>query len=317
MNRILAHLLAPIALIAAAPALGQTWPAVDAALKPLVDEGQLAGVVTVALEDGKLVHASAIGKRDIASGAPMEMDTIFRAFSMTKPVTAVAMMILYDEGKWKPTDPITKFLPELKNVKLYKGKDADGKPILEKPSSLPTMAQLMTHTAGFAYGLMPGPVDDLYRAKPPGEAKTVDEFVQRLAALPLAYEPGTKWQYSVSMDVQGAIIERITGQKLTDFMEKRIFRPLRMVDTGFYVPAEKRSRFATLYTWQENKLAPMSGGLFGSTYEAQPGFASGGGGLVTTAQDYARLGQMLLNDGALDGAREGLPVVGGKQTHSW
>lgn len=303
MFRTTGRLLAPIVLALAAPGMAQTWPAIDTAMKPLVDDGKLSGVVSIVVKDGKTVRHSAVGKRDLASGAPMEMDTIFRAFSMSKPVTAVAMMILYDEGKWKPSDPVTKFLPELKAVKLFKGMGADGKPILEAPKALPTMGQLMTHTAGFAYGLMPGAVDDLYRANSPLAAQNADEFVKRLAALPLAYEPGTKWQYSVSMDVQGAIIERISGRKLADFMESRIFRPLRMVDTGFFVPADKRSRFATLYGWDKDKLVPLTSGQFASSYATAPGFASGGGGLVTTAGDYARLGQMLLNDGALDGAR--------------
>ena len=301
--RLSRHLLAPIAIVLAAPSMAQTLPAVDGALKPLVDGGQLSGVVSIAMKDGKTVHKSAMGKRDLATGAPMEMDTIFRAFSMSKPVTAVAMMILHDEGKWKPEDPVTKFLPELKDVKLYKGKDADGKPILETPKALPTLGQIMTHTAGFAYGLMPGPVDDLYRANSPLAAQDSTDFARRLGALPLAYEPGTQWQYSLAMDVQGAIIERITGQKLANFMEARIFRPLRMADTGFFVPAAKRARFATLYGWDKDKLVPLTGGTFGSTYETAPGFASGGGGLVTTAGDYARFAQMLLNNGTLDGAR--------------
>lgn len=290
----------PLRATAAEP----SWPAVNAALDPYVHKGELAGMVTLALKDGRVVHASAVGKRDLATGAPMQMDTIVRAFSMTKPVTAVAMGILRDEGKWKPEDPIAKFLPELADRKVYKGKAADGTPILEPAQSQPTLGQLMTHTAGFAYGLSPGPVDDLYRANSPIRAPSSKEALARLAALPLEYEPGTKWKYSLSMDVQGLIIERITGLSLPEFMERRIFKPLKMVDTGFYVPASKRTRFATLYEWRDNTLmVPAADGLFASPYAAVPGFASGGGGLVTTAADYARLAQMLLNGGTLDGKR--------------
>ena len=295
--------IAACALISSAPLQAQVWPAVDAALQPMVDKGELAGVVTIAMKDGAVVHSSAIGKRDLESGKPMETDTIFRAFSMTKPVTAVAMMILYDEGKWQPSDPITKFLPELEGVKLFKGMDASGNPIIEAPQSLPTIEQLLTHTAGFSYGFMPGYVDDLYRADSPMAAQSTDAFVDKLAALPLLFEPGTQWQYSVAMDVQGAIVERISGMALADFMEQRIFAPLRMTDTAFYVPLEKRERFASLYEWQNGKLAKPGGGRFAATYADPPGFASGGGGLVTTAGDYARFGQMLLNDGVLDDVR--------------
>lgn len=301
--RAIRYLAAAAIMVLTAPLQAQTWPAVDAALEPLVEQGQLSGVVSIVVKDGKTVHASAIGKRDMESGAPMEMDTVFRAFSMTKPVTAVAMMVLHDEGKWRPSDPIARFLPELADLQVFKGMDADGKPILEAPAAPPTMGQLMTHTAGFSYGFMPGYVDDLYRANSPGGADSLDGFLSRLAALPLAYEPGTQWQYSVAMDVQGAIIERITGQTVQQFMAERIFVPLRMVDTGFTVPAAKRARFAALYGWQDGALARLDGGMFGSAYEEEPGFASAGGGLVTTAGDYARFAQMLLEDGALDGVR--------------
>jgi CubicO group peptidase (beta-lactamase class C family) len=299
--------MASLLALPAAPALAAgspDWSLVDAALKPYVDRGELAGVSVLVMHDGKVVHTAAMGKRDLASGAPMRMDTIVRAFSMTKPVSAVAMGVLRDEGRWQPEDPIARHLPELADRKVFKGVGADGKPILEPAKSQPTMAQLMTHTAGFAYGLAPGPVDDLYRANSPIRAPTSKEALARLATLPLAYEPGTEWKYSLSMDVQGLIVERLTGLGLAEFMDRRIFKPLKMADTGFYVPAGKRDRFATLYEWRDNALqVPAGDGLFASPYAEPPGFASGGGGLVTTAGDYARLAQMLLNGGSLDGVR--------------
>jgi len=280
------------------------WAPVNEALDPYVERGELAGMITLALRKGRVVHASAVGKRDLATGAPMQMDTIVRAFSMTKPVTAVAMGVLHEEGKWKPEDPIAKFLPELAGLKVFKGMGPDGKPILEAPKSPPTVGQIMTHTAGFAYGFEAGYVEELYRANPPMRGQSSAEVIQKIAALPLDYEPGARWKYSIAMDVQGLIIERITGQSLPEFMQARIFGPLKMVDTGFYVPAAKRDRFAALYEWKDGKLTPPSAaGLFSSTYERTPGFASGGGGLVTTASDYSRFGQMLLNGGTLDGKR--------------
>ncbi|HEY0649949.1 serine hydrolase domain-containing protein [Phenylobacterium sp.] len=293
-------LVVPAAALAAEP----RWAPINEALDPYVERGELAGMITLARHKGRVVHASAVGERDLASGAPMRMDTIVRAFSMTKPVTAVAMGVLRDEGKWKPEDPIAKFLPELAGLKVFKGMGPDGKPILEAPTSPPTVGQIMTHTAGFAYGFEAGYVEDLYRANPPMRGQSSAEVIQKIAALPLDYEPGARWKYSIAMDVQGLIIERITGRSLPDFMQARIFGPLKMVDTGFHVPVGKRDRFAALYEWKDGKLQPPSAdGLFSSTYDRTPGFASGGGGLVTTASDYGRFGQMLLNGGTLDGVR--------------
>lgn len=305
MKRLLALILT-VALGCAGTALAEAprWPAVDSAISPLVERAELPGVVTLALKDGRVVHASAIGKADLATGAPMKMDTIVRAFSMTKPVTAVAMGILYDEGKWRPEDPVATYLPELADLKVFKGLDAEGKPILAAPATQPTVGQLMTHTAGFSYGFMPGYVDEQYRANNPMRAKSTAELLKMIAALPLAYEPGTQWRYSLSMDIEGMIVERITGQRLDDFMAARIFKPLKMADTGFYVPADKRARFAALYEWRDGKLQPpTSPGLFTSEYAQPPGVTLGGAGLVSTAGDYARLAQMLLNGGDLDGVR--------------
>ncbi|MCW5758777.1 MAG: beta-lactamase family protein [Phenylobacterium sp.] len=292
------------ALAAATQAHAQPkWPAVDAALSPYVEKGELAGVVTYALKDGRLVHASAIGKRDLETGAPMQMDTIVRAFSMTKPVTAVAMAILYDEGKWRPEDPLAKVLPELAGLKVFKGMDADGKPILAAPAHQPTIGEVMTHTAGFSYGFNPGYVDDAYRANSPLRAESSAEALGRIATLPLAYEPGTKWQYSISMDVEGLIVERLSGQSLPLFMQSRIFGPLKMVDTGFHVRDDQRARFAACYDAVPGGGMKLQDDPQKSPYLEPPALLSGGGGLVGTAADYLRFANMLLNRGELDGAR--------------
>jgi CubicO group peptidase (beta-lactamase class C family) len=294
---------AAAAALAVAPSFAQNAPVlepVEAAMKALVDDGQLAGVATIAYQHGVLIHSSAVGVRDLASGAPMRTDTIVRAFSMTKPVTAAAMMILYDEGKWRPEDPIAKHLPELADLEVITGADANGAPVLAKPESQPTIGQLMTHTAGFSYGFTQDPVDALYQKVNPLGATSAKDFVARLAKLPLAYEPGTQWRYSVSMDVEGAIVERLSGKTLPEFMDERIFGPLGMKDTGFMVPAEKRERFATMYTWTNGALAPAA---VGGDYSTVPGFASGGGGLVTTAEDYVRFARMLLRGGLFEDVR--------------
>jgi CubicO group peptidase (beta-lactamase class C family) len=219
------------------------------------------------------------------------------------------MMLLYEQGKWRLSDPVTKFLPELGGVRVYKGVDAQGNPVLEPPKSAPTMLQLMTHTAGFSYGFGTGYVDDQYRAANPLDATSTEDFLRRVVGLPLMFEPGTQWQYSLSMDLQGVIVERLSGLPLAEFLDRHVFKPLRMVDSGFYVPPEKRSRFATLYTSVSGQLTPVTAkdvlgiNFLNSSFAAPPGFALGGAGMVTTAPDYLRFGQMLLNGGTLDGVR--------------
>lgn len=271
-----------------------------------VDDKQLAGVVTILARHGKIVEERTYGKKDIASGAPMTQDTIFRIYSMSKPVTGVAMMILYEEGKWHPFDPISKYIPEFAHLKVFKGADASGTMILEDPVHTPTMRELMTHTAGFTYGFFGTTlVDKMYTEQKVLGSNSLQEMIDKLAKIPLLYQPGTRWVYSVAMDIQGYIVEKLSGQSLPDFMQQRIFAPLGMNDTGFYVPQEKRNRFATLYR-EDPKGELLAAGTTGSAptdYATQPTMASGGGGMVSTAQDYLRLAQMLLNGGELDGVR--------------
>jgi CubicO group peptidase (beta-lactamase class C family) len=303
------RIAAAICLLATSLASAQHLHELDAALEPLVTNHTVSGVVSVVTRKGITVHAAAYGNRSFDASDPMQLDTIFRAYSMTKPVTAVAMMILYDEGKWRLDDPVSKVLPELSGLLVFKGLDAQGKPILVAPRTPPTMAQILTQTAGFSYGFDSGYVDDQYRIVMPLEAESSKDFVQRVARLPLRAEPGTEWRYSLAVDLQGVIVERLSGMSLADFFAKRIFAPLRMVDSGFHVPAEKRSRFAALYTADGEKLVTVSvannGGfsIFSSEYREPPGFAMAGAGMVTTAVDYERFGRMLLNGGVLDSRR--------------
>ena len=278
--------------------------AIDSAIRGYIDQGVLAGAVTLVARHGRTVHTNAMGRKDLASGEPLHLDTLFRIFSMTKPVTAAAMMMLYDEDRWRPDDPIAKHLPELAGLEVSAGVDADGQIKLEAPDHAPTMTEAMTHTAGFSYGGdQVEPVDKLYRDARLFTSANADEFVAKLAALPLVYQPGTKWRYSVAMDVQGAIIERLTGQTLQDFMQERLFGPLGMLDTAFYTPPEKAARRSGLYQAGEDRvLKPAERSPFPDA-SSPPGFASGGGGLISTAPDYARFAQMLLNRGEFGGRR--------------
>jgi len=276
-----------------------------ALMQQTVDQKQLAGVVTILARHGKVVDYRTYGVRDMASGAAMTRDTIFRDYSMTKPVTGVAMMILYEQGKWLPSDPISKYIPEFAHLKVFNGVDANGTMILVDPDHAPTMRELMTHTAGFSYGNGKTPADAMYSDLHVRQSKNLKEMIDRLAQIPLLYQPGKEWVYSVSMDIEGYIVEKLSGQSLPDFMRDQIFKPLGMKDAGFYVPEEKRSRFATLYeNDQHGGLMPdTTNGSNMGNFLTPPAMPSGGGGLTSTAEDYYRFAQMLANGGELNGAR--------------
>jgi CubicO group peptidase (beta-lactamase class C family) len=273
----------------------------DAGMKAIVDNKQLAGVATLVTRHGQIVQQMTYGQADLASNAPLQKDTIVRIYSMTKPITGVAMMILYEEGKWKPSDPISRYIPEFKDLKVFKSLDADGKPVADLPGHAPTMGELMSHTAGFTYGLFgSSPVDKLYMQANPLAAPSLKDFIDRIAPLPLAYEPGEGWVYSVSVDIQGYLVEKLSGQPFAEFLRERIFEPLGMNDTAFFVPANKLSRLATIYQLTPQGLAPMPRD---PNVSAPPGFPSGGGGLYSTGGDYLRFAQMLANRGELNGVR--------------
>jgi CubicO group peptidase (beta-lactamase class C family) len=271
---------------------------IDAALAGFVAEGQIAGAAILIARHGKRVHRAVLGLKDIASGEPLDADTIYRIYSMTKPVAAVAMMILHDQGLWSPDDPIAKHLPEFAAVTGPNG---------AAPGHPPTMGELMTHTAGFGYGIGLGPhdpTDAAYIEAGIWQADGLADFAARVAAIPLAYQPGAAWRYSLSMDLQGAVIERLTGQSLPDFMRERIFAPLGMVDTDFFVPAAKRPRLATVYhMYGMPTLTVLDHPAFVRDPAVIPSVPSGGGGLYSTLADYARFAQLLLGKGELDGVR--------------
>jgi CubicO group peptidase (beta-lactamase class C family) len=291
----------------AEPGIAKESPArtIGAALDSFVTDQQLAGYVTVLMKDGKPVSTNVQGYADLATRRPLTHDSIFRIYSMTKPVTGAALMILHDRGKWKFSDPIAKFLPELANLRVYRSVDSAGNIVSEPAGVQPTMGQLVTHTAGFVYGFGPTPVDQAYQRHIPLLPTSVEAsaYLADLARIPLAYEPGTQWQYSIAMDLEGIIIARLSGKSLQVFMKDEIFDPLGMVDTDFVVPPAKRDRFVTLYDMQAGQLTPVTSGPFAATYSETPVMGSGGGGLVSTASDYARFASMLLNRGSLNGRR--------------
>src|SRR5688572_4001028 len=250
----------------------------DAAMQGLIDSKHLAGIVSLVARKGKVAQYHAYGFQDLDKQTPMKTNTIAKIYSMTKPVTGVAMMMLYEDGKWKPSDPIARHIPEFANLKVYAG-EKDGTPILEPPAHPPTMGELMSHTAGFTYGLFGNtPVDKLYQAANPLAGLSLQAFIAKMATLPLLYQPGTKWVYSVSVDIQGYLVEKLSGKTFPEFLRTRLFEPLGMIDTGFSVPSEKLSRVATTYSWSKEKAAlvadPIDPGI-----SRLPGLASGGGGL--------------------------------------
>ncbi|KAA9149140.1 beta-lactamase family protein [Amycolatopsis acidicola] len=263
---------------------------VDAAIQEQIDRGVLAGAVTLVARHGKVARTSVLGTDRRFPRKPLHAGTIFRVFSMTKPVTGVAMGILADRGLWRPEDPIARYLPELRGLRLLTGAE---------PGHPPTMRELLTHTAGFGYGRdRSDPLHRFYRKEKPFRARDLDEFVARVARLPLAFEPGSSWRYSIAMDLQGAIIERLSGRSLPEFFQEHIFGPLGMTDTAFHTPPAKRRRRATLYyTGGPFRLLPIPNPLY-RDHDATPPAAFGGMGLVSTAGDYARFAQMLLDGGA-------------------
>ena len=291
----------------------------ESGMQAFVDDGKLAGVVTLAARHGKIVHFSAAGSKDVETGDPIETDSIFRIYSMTKPVTGVAMMILYEEGKWRLDDPVANYIPAFADVQVYAGDGPNGEPRLEAPASPLTIRQLMTHSGGLSYGSSDHYVDQRYRERGLRHGRlqqeadvfdrrsTLQDMVDELATIPLMVQPGTRWIYSASVDVQGHLVEQLSGQPLADFFHDRIFEPLGMIDTAFYVPEEKLVRLAAVHAvGDDGKLRPGPHGGFGvldPDPTVAPSLPQGGAGLFSTAEDYARFAQMLANNGELNGER--------------
>ncbi len=268
-------------------------------LQGYYNSGQVSGFLTVVARRGKIVHFETIGMRDVENSKPVEPDTIFHIYSMSKPITSVAVMMLYEEGHFQLGTPVSQFIPEFKNMKVY---NKDQTEILDAEREI-TIKHLLMHTAGLTYGWGNKPVDALYKeAKIREPGSTLVDMARKLGNIPLVHQPGEKWTYSVSTDVLGYLVEVVSGMPFEEFLQTRLFEPLGMVDTAFSVPPEKRDRLAALYRpTKENGLERTKRAAI--AIDEFTFFPSGGGGLVSTAADYMRFSQMLLNGGELDGVR--------------
>lgn len=270
----------------------------DDAISAYVDQGRTPGVVTLIARKGKVVHVSAYGTADLATGRRTTDQDLFRMYSMTKPITSVALLMLYEEGKFQLTDPLAKFFPKFADVKVYAGMGPHGMRLdsLQRPI---TIQDVFRHTAGFSYGFGGStPIDQLW-AKANLLGTDLNGLMEKLPTLPLLHQPGERWVYSVAHDVQAALVEKLSGMKFDDFVRQRIFQPLGMRDAVFAIPADKRSRVPALYTSQEGKLVPAAGGMADGYGET----VFGGYSISSTVHDYVRFAQMLLNKGELNGTR--------------
>ena len=318
------------AAAAAKPSDDQAWPAaavadpatagftaeglaaLDARMAKSVADHDVAGMVTILAKGGEVAQFKAYGVQsgDPATGAPMTINSMFRIYSMSKPITGTAMMQLYEQGKWQLDDPVTKYVPELASLKVLTwGKDGkpvikNGKPVLADPKSPPTMRQLMSHTAGFGYGLCcDDPVNAAFRDQAVLASKDLEEMMKKIEGIPLLYDPGTKWSYSAAVDIQGYIVQKLSGQKFGDYLKEHVFTPLGMNDTSFFVTEANKPRFTDVYHWDKDKKVLVKN----EDRPDRPGFTdpnrleSGGGGLVSTTHDYARFAQMFLGKGTLAG----------------
>jgi CubicO group peptidase (beta-lactamase class C family) len=281
---------------------------IDELLQRHVDEEKVAGASALIARKGKIGYFKTFGLRDVKNNLPMEEDTIFRIYSMTKPITSTAVMMLYEEGHFFLTDPVSKYIPELGGLKV--GVEAIDPATGEKTfTTVPserdmTIRDLLRHTSGLTYGFFASSsVDRMYVEKRTLNEKTLKETVEKLSQLPLKHQPGSAWEYGLSTDVLSYFVEVISGMPFDKFLEERIFKPLDMKDTAFHVPPEKKHRLAELYSLDKNgkiRIAPPSAGR---NFLEPPTHFSGGGGLVSTQRDYLRFCRMILNKGKLDKVR--------------
>ena len=275
---------------------------VHALVRGEVDAGKHAGAVVLIARNGKLVDWKAYGRRDLDSGAPMETDTIVRIYSMSKVVTAVGALQLFEQNRFNLDSPVSQWLPELKDMQVFTGGTADAPQLVPARSPI-TVRMLLNHTAGFTYDFFSGsPVHDLYKKQDLWNSTSLDQFMGKVAKLPLLAQPGTAFNYSISDDILGALIQRVSGMTFEAFVARNITIPLQMNDTGFDVPPEKMGRLSQVHELHDGKLRTTPATI-GAYAEAGRGFACGGAGLFSTIGDYARFAQCLLNGGELEGAR--------------
>lgn len=271
---------------------------IDPAVETLIEKNRLAGGSVIVLRKGHIVYQKQFGYANRAEKKPVKKDTIFRIYSMTKGVTSAAAMMLADEGKLNLDDPITRFLPEFRLLTIWKRNED---PVDADP--LPSIRDLLRHTAGFSYGWSGHPVDRYYRRfKPLDRNKTLAEMTRAISGVPLLYEPGTKWVYGINTDILARVVEVASGQSFSEFLQSRLFTPLGMPDTGFHVPEAKAHRLADVFASKAGFLVTTEPGRT-SQFLKKPAHQSGGGGLVSTINDYARFLQMITNGGEFQGKR--------------
>lgn len=293
---------------------------IDSMISHHINSGELAGAVLLIARRGSTAYFNSFGKLDLESGSDMPRDAIFRIASMSKIFTSTAVMMLYEEGRFSLTDPVSKYIPGLKNMKVavWPNNDLSTKePIKLEPAKQEiTIRDLLRHTAGFTYSAYYPQLDELYHkaglnagGSEPWSG-TLQEFIKTISKLPLAFQPGSNWEYSYATDILGYLIEVTSGLPLDKFFKERIFEPLGLEDTGFIVPGNKLTRFPNLYRFKDGKLKLVESAVTSEFRKSPRAFSGGGGwtqngyaGLVCTAMDYAKILQMLLNGGKLNGKR--------------
>ena len=288
---------------------GSRWEKILPTMRRLIDSSDYPGFGLLVYRHGEVVYEEVTGAMDVEAGHPLEKDTLLRMYSQTKPVACTALMMLFEEGKFLLEDPVARYIPAFENVKVFGGMTIEGKMRLLDPERTMTIRQLLTHTAGLSYGFDPNsPVDQLYQQEKMIDIVTyaqmpLEPMMEKLAGLPLINHPGAVYYYSMAHDVVGYLVSVLSGMPFDAFMQERIFNPLVMEDTGFWVPPEKAGRLAALYTTGPDGKTELACAPRDSHLLKPPVAAMGGMGLVSTQRDYLRFGCMLLNDGELDGVR--------------
>ncbi len=281
---------------------------ISTVMRRYVDERKLAGMTTLVARRGQTVHFETCGMADVASGAPMRLDTLFRIYSMTKPITSTAVLMLFEEGRFLLSDPVAKYIPEFADIRVLDNSAGSGVRYVAPVRPI-SIRDLLTHTAGLSYGFDDNVyIDELYREqiwalRESHPELTLESFVQAIAKLPLAHQPGSAFRYSFATDVLGLLVQVVAGMPFEEFLRQRIFEPLGMVDTGFYVPAEQVGRFAATHGPDTEHGLKVTDAPATSDFARPTRLPSGGGGLVSSTSDYLRFAQMLLNQGQLDDVR--------------
>ena len=277
---------------------------IETALSAMVDAGRVAGVSALVWKDGREACFAAAGFADRDAGRPMTRDAIAQVYSMTKPVTGVALMQLWEQGKFGLDDPLSRYLPDFASVRVYAGKDSSGSPIYRAPERPISVRDVLRHTAGFVYGQGDTPAHDAFvKANPMALDIDLPELGKRLAGVPLLYDPGTRWYYSIAVDVQALLVQVLSGQKFGDYVQRKVLEPLGMRDTAWRQPDDRLPRFAAAYRVMDGKLVRESDANARRLNFQEHRLTPGGFGLASTVDDYMRFARMLLNGGELDGAR--------------